>query len=172
MTSALDAAVLASLYPIFFAVASVFVLKEKVTKQEQIGLGIALAGTLVFTLQPLLSKQEVGQSSFIGNIIIIIAQFFYIAAMIVSKKTVTKNPPFVQSYFAWLCAFLIFTPLAFLTNTVKLDQFFTIVNNPAFPNIIYMAIFGSIIAFFAYIYGQSKIEVSEAAVFTYLQPFG
>jgi len=170
LTSALDASVLSSLYPVFFTVACVIALKEKVTKQEKIGLSIALFGTLIFTIQPILSQAEINQASLPGNLIIILGQVAYIIAMIINKKQAQKNKPFVQAYFAWASAFIFFIPLAFLTKEVNPSQIFNIVQSPALPNILYMAIFGSIIAFFAYLYGQSKIEASEAAVFTYLQP--
>jgi drug/metabolite transporter (DMT)-like permease len=33
-----------------------------------------------------------------------------------------------------------------------------------------MAVLGSVVAYFTYIYGFSKIEASEATLFTYLEP--
>jgi len=35
---------------------------------------------------------------------------------------------------------------------------------------LYMALLGSMVAYFTYIYGLAKIEASEATIFTYLQP--
>ena len=60
ITSALDTAVLASLTPLFFYFFGAVFLKEKINSQEKLGLIIALGGTMLFTLQPLLSPAEKG----------------------------------------------------------------------------------------------------------------
>jgi drug/metabolite transporter (DMT)-like permease len=170
LTSSLDAAVLASLTPIFFCLFGHWFLNEKVSRQELAGVSIALLGTLFFVLQPLLDHSSSNQSSLLGNVIILIGQLFYIWAMILSKKEVKKNNPFVQSYVAFVTALLFFLPLALITKTINPLTLGSVFHSPSLWPIGYMAVFGSLVAFMAYLYGQSLIETSEASVFTYLQP--
>lgn len=170
-TSAMEAALLAALSPILFNLGGWFFLHENITKKERLGLSIAMLGTLLIVLKPLLSRQGLDyQNHLWGNILVLIGNIIGVVGLIWAKKEKKNYTHFQVSYFSFLSAVISFTLLALLFEPAFTQDFLGILRQPALWGILYMATFGSIIAYSAMIYGQSLIEVSEASLFTYLQP--
>jgi len=162
-TSAIDASVISIISPIMIVLGGAFFLKEKVAKPEKIGISLALAGTLVTILQPLIISGTSFVQNLKGNLLVLGGTFAWAAfSLLVKKEAKGKIEPFILSSSSFIVGLLFFLPLAWHQNFAF--------HIGALPGIIFMAIFGSIIAYFASTYGISKIEVSEATVFTYLQP--
>ena len=79
-------------------------------------------------------------------------------------KKEKKLDPFILSTTSFLVGFLTFLPFILINGSISTPP------SQALPGILYMALLGSIVAYFTYIYGLAKIEASEATIFTYLQP--
>ncbi len=161
-TTALEASILEASSPIFTIVMAVIFLKDKLQSKELKGLLIAIAGTAMIALEPIITGHNHVQLSVEGNLLIIISNIAWTIFLLLSKKY--KTDPVYLSFYS----FVISIPIFFLlicsqNNSFSLDL-------RALPSILYMAIFGSIIAFWTYLEGQKRIEASEAAVFTYLKP--
>lgn len=161
-TTSIEASILESCSPIFIILGSMVYLKEKVTKKEWSGVLIALAGTLLLVAQPLFSGSATSSLSIKGNLLIILSGIIWATFLIISKKN--HFDPIVLSFFS----FLVSIPFFFVMILLEHSTF--IVDPRAVPGILYMAVGGSIIAFWAYQEGQKLIEASEAAIFTYLKP--
>lgn len=144
--------------PILVILGGAFWFKEQVTLREKIGIGLVLTGTLMTIFQPLLQAQSMLHQNVLGNLLIFLGTVAWATFTLLAKK-------------AKLDSFIL-TASSFLVGTLVLLPFFqpASLSWPALPGIIYMAVFGSIIAYFTYLYGHQQIEVSEAAIFTYLQP--
>lgn len=169
-TSAMEAALLAALNPLFFHLGGFLVLREKITNREKLGLLTSILGTTLIVLQPICSNQRVNQGHLFGNILIVTGGIVGVTGLIWAKNE-KKNYTHLQiSYFSFLSAFLTFTILATILEPSFTQNFLGIFSVPALWGILYMAIPGSVIAYSCLIYGQSLIEVSEASLFTYLQP--
>ena len=137
-------------------------LKETLKPKEWKGLALALLGTFVIALEPLLAGHNHISLSLQGNLLIILSNLIWTGFILLSKKFKT-NPVYLSFY-----SFLVSIPFFYL---VSASQNYSFALSPlALPGILYMAIGGSIIAFWAYQEGQKRIEASEAAIFTYLQP--
>jgi drug/metabolite transporter (DMT)-like permease len=163
LTTSLEASILVSTSPIFTVIGGLLFLKEIIKPKEWFGLSLAILGTLLLAIDPLLSGIS-GQpiSSTLGNFMIIISNLVWTIFLLLSKKH--KVDPVGLSFFSFLFSIPFFLITALLTHqNLSLNQ-------AAIPGIVYMAIPGSIIAFWAYQEGQKRIEASEAAMFTYLQP--
>jgi len=162
-TTSIEASLLVSSSPIFTVLGGIFFLKEKITGRELRGILIAVMGTLLLTLEPLFSGSGgPGSLSLKGNLLIVISNIIWASFLILSKKD--HVDPISLSFVSFVISipfFLLFS----LLNHSGLS-----VSGQALPGIFYMAICGSIIAFWAYQEGQKRIEASEAAIFTYLQP--
>ncbi len=162
VTTAIEASILESISPIFIVAGGVLLLHEKLKKAETIGVVLAILGTLILALEPLLSGQGLNTLSVQGNILILISDVIWAAFLIFSKKDHTD--PITISF----ASFVISIPF-FIIMAVAEKSGFT-VDPRAIPGILYMAVGGSIIAFWAYQEGQKRIEASEAAIFSYLKP--
>lgn len=170
-TTAMEAALLAALNPLFFNLGGWWFLQEKITKKERLGLLIALAGTLLIVFEPLINGTVLNDKNhLLGNVLVLIGGIIGVAGLIWAKEE-KKNYTHIQiSYASFLTAFLIFSLLAIFAEPIFIQDFSNIFSRPAILGILYMAIPGSVIAYSCLIYGQSLIEVSEASLFTYLQP--
>ena len=162
-TTSIEASLLVSSSPIFTVIGGILYLNEKLTKKEWRGILIAVIGTLLLTLEPIFSNHGgVSLSSMKGNLLIITSNIIWSAFLIFSKKD------HVDPISLTFVSFVVSIPFFLLTTALEHTGF--ILNQQALPGIVYMAVFGSIIAFWAYQEGQKRIEASEAAIFSYLQP--
>lgn len=161
-TTAIDASIIWIIAPILVVLGGAFLLKEDVTKIEKIGIGLALMGTLITIFQPLFEPGVNFGGNIWGNTLVFGGTCVWAGFTLLTKKEKELNP-FILSSSSFLVGALVMFPF-FLTRPVF------IIPKPAIFGILYMAILGSVVAYFTYIYGLRKIEASEATVFTYLQP--
>jgi drug/metabolite transporter (DMT)-like permease len=177
-SSAIETSIIASTTPLFIVLAGVLFLKEKQEKRETVGLLVAFGATVILTLEPyLFGRQSIGISAVTnsGNLLILGANVVVATYYILAKKYYQKIPKFFVTAVSFLVGVGSFLLLALHEQRF---EFTSLVNQVGFdllhPSVwlaaTYMAVFGSIIAGTAYLYGQNKIEASEASFFTYLQP--
>lgn len=171
-TSSIDSSLIVAMAPIFIVLAGVFFLKEEVTRREKWGLAIALSGTVVTVVQPLLAGSAFAVSNLSGNLLVFSSNILWAAYSILVKKNSQKVSPLVITAITFFSGAVVLTPL-FLFQRISLVS----ANNPLFAinskaiwGILYMSFFASIIAYTTYNWGMSLIEASEATLFTYLQP--
>ena len=170
LTTSLDAAVLASINPLLIVIGGAIFLKEIITKQEKIGLAFAFFGTLIAVVSPLINGSKALHSeNIIGNLLIFISNLTWVSYSLFSKKFSKKYSSFNITAFSFFIGLITFTPLLIYQKLSMPEQFFYLPSQ-AIPGILYMSLFGSVIAYFTYTYGFSLIEASEATLFTYLQP--
>jgi len=175
-TTALDATLITAASPLFIVlggsvvcIKGVVCLREKVTRLERIGLAVALIGVGITVLQPLLEQGLFASGNLIGNLLILASNITWASFTILSKEDFKRYSPFLITATSFVFGFLTFLPLAFIKNPNFLA---TISHLPlsAWGGILYMSLLSSIVAYFTYTWGISKIEASEAAPFAYLQP--
>lgn len=167
LTSSIEASILTATGPLMVIVGGRLFLKEKISKNEMIGLVIAILGTLLLALEPLISDGPGFKFSLLGNLLILSSNVIWTAFLLLVKKL--KVDATKISLVSYLVAVPVFAFLLFLEPATALIG--TNLRAPeALFGISYMAIAGSIIAFWAYTKGQEYIEASEASIFTYLQP--
>lgn len=167
-TSALEASLITATSPIITTIGGIIFLKEKEEKREWLGLTISFLGTLLLVFQPLLNGQSILKTfSFSGNLIILIYNFIIAAYYLTAKKYYQNLPKFFVTSISYSLSFISFFIFLHLTKSP------TPLNLLKIPSVaiavIYMGIFGSIIGLTTRIYGQDKIEASEASLFDYLQ---
>jgi drug/metabolite transporter (DMT)-like permease len=168
-TTALDGTLLSSITPIFIVIGGALLFKDKVTKLEKVGLLVVLFGALITVIQPLLEKGAFAQENLLGNLLILIAGLQWTAYVLLAKDDLKRHSPLVLTVSAGLVGLLTFLPLACLEQGGLILES-NWLNPNAFWGVFYMAILSYLLAYFLYNFGISKIEVSEAAIFSYLQP--
>lgn len=171
-TSAIDASIISILSPIIVVIGGVIFLKENVTKKEMIGIILAFAGTTFTLIEPIFSSGGSIGKNVLGNFLVLLSAIAWAIFTLITKKRCKKLDSFILSSSSFVLALILITPLVFLQgnlNPLEHFQFFSL-NFGAFLGIVGMVIFGSVIAYTTYVYGVSKIEASEATIFTYLQP--
>lgn len=163
MTTSVESSILVSTSPILTIIGGMLFLKETIKPKEWLGFGLAIIGTLLLTIEPLIKGSDsIGNVSIAGNLLILLSNLVWTVFLLISKKY--KVEPIILTFLS----FLVSIPF-FLTLSLSFNSNLSL-NMMALPGVLYMVIAGSIIAFLAYQEGQKRIEASEAAMFTYIQP--
>ncbi len=170
ISSAIDASLITALAPLFVIGGSIVFLHERQTRREWRGLGLALFGTLLIILEPLIIHGTLSNgSSVLGNILFFLHNVVWMLYVLAAKRLYRKLPKFMIAMISFWVGLVSFGLLALMTTPASF--LFADLSNPLVATTaLYMAIPGSIIALTLYLYGQNLIEVSEAVVFSYLQP--
>lgn len=168
-TTAIDASLISVTKPIIVIIGSILFLKEKVTKIEFLGIFIAVFGTILTIIQPLINSSFDFLKNIQGNLLVLAGTIVWAAFTLITKKVNKKIDSLLLVGISFLVGLVVITPMSIFENGFHLDTLFSI-NPKAIPGIIFMSIFSSVAAYWAYTYGLKKIEASKATVFTYLQP--
>lgn len=176
ITTAIEASLITSSTPVFISILGVIFLKEKEEVHELIGTGLAFLGALLLTLFPVFQGHtQLNGVSLTGNLLIVGQNLATASYFILAKKYYQKIPKFFVTSISFYLGIITFFGLSLWTANWQLPKFFMqiqqdLTNWSVWRASGYMAIFGSIIGLTTYIKGQEKIEASEAALFSYLQP--
>lgn len=171
-TSAIEASLISIISPILVVIGGVLFLKEKVTKMEQLGIILALAGTIMALVQPIFESGGAIGKNISGNLLVLLGTITWAGFTLLTKKQNKKLDSFTLSSSSFILGLILITPLIFFEGNLNFASQFSYFSNnlSVFLGIVGMVVFGSVIAYTTYIYGVSKIEASEATIFTYLQP--
>lgn len=167
-TTSIDASVISIISPILVILGGALWLKEKINRTEKIGIAITVLGTTLTIIQPLLENTASVGKNIYGNFLVFLGAVAWVVfTLLAKKKHRQKIDPFLLTAISFLVGLLTLTPF-FIRETLTLSP---LPFNPgALWGILFTAVFCSVIAYFTYIYGLTKIEASEATIFTYLQP--
>lgn len=167
-TSALNASLIGATGPIFVVLGGIWFLHERQTKKEWQGLALSLFGSLMLVIEPLLHSTNLDTpSSTTGNLYIVGYNLLYAVYAIIAKKFYRTSPQLYFGPLLYLITAAIYAVM--LSYAHSLPSFDILISNfnVLWP-VLYMAIPGGMLAFALYLWAQSKIEVSEANLFTYL----
>ncbi|HZZ98381.1 MAG TPA: DMT family transporter [Candidatus Saccharimonadia bacterium] len=168
-TTSASAAVISGVSPLFIIIASAIFLREKITRNEVIGAVIATVGTFLIILET--PEQAQAMNPLLGNALIFLYNIVWTGVVLWMKKLADKHEPFLFGYTGWLMGAIVMGAVSLYTYPAFVLRPLMITQLPdALWPIVYMAIFGSLIAFTAYQISQKYLPASEAGIFTYLEP--
>ncbi len=172
-TTALSGSLITAAGPLFLILGGVLFFRERISKYEKIGIGIAIIGTILTVVGPLiLNGRADSLGKLEGNGLMLLAVLTDIIASLLSKEAMKKgiNATLVaQTQF--VIGFVLFLPVLFF-QTSPLMAWTTITHAPwqAHMGVLYMALFSGTIAYTMRNIAVKTIEVSESALYVYLQP--
>lgn len=168
-TTVLDTSLIMLAGPLIISTAGVIFLNEKVTKREKVGMTIAVIGTLLTVIEPIIqNKHEALKIS--GNLLILAYVLATVVAAVTTKKLLKKGVnPLTLTNFSFIMGFLTLLPFAILTNKNILTTL-TSVNLNYHLGVLYMAILSGSFAYFLSNKAQKTIEIGEQSLFAYLYP--
>lgn len=165
-TTVVEAVIIGSLTSMFVAIAGSYFLLEALTKRKLLGIILAISGVVVAVLNPLLDGQLKTDETLKGNVLLLLGGISWVIFVMLSKKwEVGEIKPFHVVASSFFQGFIVFY-LLFSFQTQSFAH--TLPGSPGILGIIYMAVFGSLIAFSFYELALSKIEASETDLFSYL----
>lgn len=168
-TNTLYTAFFMELRPLFVTLGGILFLKEREDTHEWIGLSIAIIGSLVIVLSPLLAISKLSALALVPGIALLISSNLFNMVDILSiKKNYHDLPKLALLSIVALIDFLITSVLMFATKTPI--SFQTLAQPSVILPTLYMALFVSIIASGLLFFSLDRIEASEAILFNYLKP--
>lgn len=169
-TTSLDSNLISSMVPITTAIAGVFFLKEHVTKRESIGLLIALAGTFITILEPVLGG-HINFSGLTGNLLVFAHILVGTTGAVIAKKVLRKG---VDAGTATNLSFLVgFITILPFSISQLINSNLTVITSVPFSyhlGVIYMAVLSGTLAYTLWHRAEKTIEIGEVGIFAYLYP--
>ncbi len=166
LSSATSISLLISTIPIFASLLAFLILGEKVGIWRGAGIVLSIAGVGII----ITSGEEgvqVGRIIQVGNLLGIAAAVCAGLYMSLGRDLLSRYSPRVITTFQAFFTVALFLPLA---GWEQIDYRWPEINLLTIFAVIYLALFCSILAFFLWNYGISRLEASKAAVFTNLAP--
>jgi len=167
-TTMLDTALITTFNPLLIAVAGFLVFKDKITSREKVGIALALIGTVIAIIQPLIENENSIRLQ--GNIYVVLYLLTNtIAAILAKKLTKLDIAPLFITNFSFIIGFLSLLPLSIYQNV----NFISIISHLELRyhlGVLFMALISGNLAYTLWVKGQKSIEISEASLFSYLQP--
>lgn len=165
-SSATSVALLVSTIPIFAAIFAFLLINERIPLWRGVGIALSVIGVgIILTAVP--GEVTGWQMVRAGNLLALGAAICAALYMVLGRELLAKYSPLTITTSQALFAVLIFLPLSGMELfTHRWANF----NALTFLTVVYLALFCSVLAFFLWNYGISRLEASKAAVFTNLVP--
>ncbi len=161
MTTAGNVALILASLPMWTALLSFGIFRERLPQITWVGLVITFLGTVIVTTQ---SSREVNLSSeyFVGNMLMLLATIFWASATVVSRTIMTSLTPLQLAMISsWLTV-----PIHVLIAMNGLPQAVERLSSPAYLfAVIYSGVFSTGIAYATWNAGVRMVGASHASVF-------
>lgn len=167
-TQSINTSIIGTVGPVFLYFASVQFLHEKKNGKILIGMVIALIGSVVVIVSPLLrGVQEFRVGQFEGNMLILGSVLAEMISVVFLKKVLGKiSPLYVTVVMFALSALVFYVPALVELQTWSFSQ----LDYRGVIGIIFGAILCSTLAYYLYDYGIAKMKAEEVGVFSYIAP--
>jgi len=165
-TSAVNTGWIVGMSPVFIAILSVIVFKEKFFKTKIVGITIAFSGLVL-----LVSRGDFSSVGFIshkGDLLVLASAFTWSVYSMVNKKITINYSPTMTILFLFLMMAVIIAPF-----TISVNAFSSVMHLSfqGWMSILFLGIFCSGIAYVLWARSLKKLEASETGVFLYFEPF-
>ncbi|WP_424356887.1 DMT family transporter [Methanocella sp. MCL-LM] len=161
-TTVTNTALLINMGTFFVIIPSIFLLKEKFSSDNLLGVGIAFAGLVLVATN---GKLEFAPH-LIGDGIILISAALWAVYILIGNKLAGKYSVLTQLNYIFVIGFIGLLPFYFLTPRHDIAQFSPV----SWVSLLYLAIFCSIICYFFFNDAIIKIGPSKSAIYQYLEP--
>jgi drug/metabolite transporter (DMT)-like permease len=165
-TTVLDSSLISLASPLIISMAGVVFLHEKVTKREKIGMGIAVIGTILTVIEPIIQRGH-EYLKFSGNLLILGYVVATVIVAVITKRLLRSGVnPLTLTNFSFIIGFISFLPFVFINSQKSLLS----ASFSYHLGVFYMAIISGSLAYFLSNKAQKTIEIGEQSLFAYLYP--
>jgi drug/metabolite transporter (DMT)-like permease len=171
-TDAITGSLLIVTGPLFIIIAGAVFLKEKITKHEILGLGLALFGSGIITVPT--GKISIGLEllSLFGAFCIVLSRVFDAIGHVYIKRALAKKiEPQTITHTSFISGFLFFCLVTFLFLPIP-ETLTTIATAPlsAHLGVMFMALLSGTVAYTLANIALKHLHIGEAGMFTYITP--
>ncbi len=172
-TTALSGSLITAAGPLLLILGGMAFFRDRITKNEKLGIGIALLGTILTVVGPLIMN---GHSDTLGKLegngLMLLAVITDIIGALMSKEAVRRGAaPTLVAQVQFIVGFAIYLPILFLMQAPEsVWQILTSAPLEAHLGVVFMAVLSGTVAYTIRNIAVKSIEVSESALYSYLQP--
>jgi drug/metabolite transporter (DMT)-like permease len=164
-TSAGLGAIIAAIFPLWLVFIGLFSVKEKIPSKAIIGLVLGFGGVCIIFYEHL--ADFLNADFRFGIILALIASWTWAFATLYTKKQAANfNPYFSLGLQMLISGVSLFTFANITGHAVPMIQ----IPWQSWAAIGYLVIFGSIVAFIAYLYALQNLPTGQASVYAYINP--
>ena len=160
------AALLAATIPIWMALMEAVLGDKPLTWRGTSGLALGFGGVGLL-VAPAIGRLDISAGFLVAVGAMQLSVICWNAGTLYSRKRVTHSDPLARSVIQMTAAGAAVTLLAFITGERSTLAMFTPRSTAA---LLYMAIFGSVIGYWAYNYAQTKLSAGKVASYAYVNP--
>lgn len=166
LSTPINSAVLITIVPILVVVMSAIFIKEKVTLQKGLGIGLGLIGALFLILYGAELRQDAPNIP-LGNILFVVNAISFGTYLILIKKLLEKYHMF--TLLKWL-----FTIGLVLCFPVTISEFreieWSTIPTSGIGSIVFVIVGTTFLTYLFNVYGLSQLKASTVSAFSYAQP--
>jgi drug/metabolite transporter (DMT)-like permease len=169
-STVLDLTLIGVIGPLLVTAGGGLFFRDHITAKEKTGIGIVLLGVIINSLFPIFNSGESVRLT--GNLLLLLFLLADTGSILVAKKAVRlKIKSANLTNLAFILGALVLIPLTLVFYGVNnLVSAITTLPFKYHLGVWYMALLSGNLAYFLYVRGQRSVEVSEAILFSYLQP--
>lgn len=165
----INASVIGSAGPLVLFIFAVLFLKERFHKKVLMGMGISLIGVLIIVISPLFlgESQQMVKADLSANIFFVLSTIGAVLCPLFAKPILKRVNVLQFTFLVFL-----FGGAGFVPGAVRELQYFSLsqVNINGWVGILFGVFFSSLIAYYLFFWGTSRIEAQEIGVFSYIDP--
>lgn len=167
-TTAINASVLGLFLPLTSVVFAWWLLKERISRINLIGILVGFTGALVIIGIPIFSLHTVSQQ-LLGNILIILSGISVVIGFGLSKEMVRLYPPLFLTGVSFLIGAVAFFPAA-IFDYYKNPEWISQVTTNGVLGMLFVAIFATAIAYVLTVWSLETTNLTQANIFHYVEP--
>lgn len=165
LSSSINSGIIMTVNPILVVILSFFILKEKITLQKVVGIGLGAIGAILLTLAGGSGKGD----SILGDLFLFINAASYAVYLVIAKPLMQKYKPLtVITYTFTFGLFFILCYPSTLPDLVATD--FSALTTPIIFKIIYIVIGVTFLTYLLTMYGLKHLSPAISSSYIYLQP--
>lgn len=168
-TTAIDASVIDLSIPLISVVVAWWFLKEKVFAINLVGILLGFLGGVIVIGLPLIFLGNFSGITLFGDLLIVLSSISFVIGSLLFKKMLNIYPPLILTAVTFIFAALIFFVPALVEYIVN-PGWIGKISILGIMGLVYIVFLSSISAYFLLLWGLSKIELSHANLFQYLEP--
>lgn len=165
LTTHINAALISTTIPVAVMVASYFVLKEKITLQKLIGVGLGIAGVVALTIYG--KKFAYEKSGLLGDLMIFVNACLFGTFLVLVKSLMRKYHPITVMKWAFFLGFIVVTPFGAHELIVTPMNIFTL---HIWMALAYVLICTTFLTYLLNSYALQLVDASTVSIYVYLQP--
>lgn len=166
-TLSINSPIITSGQPIMTMLFALLFLHEAFHLKKFLGMLLGTIGIIVIIIEPLLLTGVDG--SIIGNLYLVIAAVAAVGQTIVGKKIIGRYNPFAFTFWAFLVGAASFLPMM-IREYVTIPHLYASLDWRGYLGLVYGAIFSSAVGYGLFAWGLSKIDATDTAIFSYVDP--